>query len=58
MKVIERLKTGDFNNMSQEEQADGSVIVTLTKRGDPLVYKMKVKNLYGKEEEVDWEKVE
>jgi len=58
MKVIERLKKGNFNDMNQEEQPDGSVIVTLVKRGDPHVYKMKVKNLYGKDEEVEWEKVE
>jgi len=58
MKVIERLKTGNFNTMSQEWQPDGSVIITLTKRGEGKVYKMKVKNLYSKKEKVEWEKVE
>jgi len=57
-KVIDKLKTGDFNTMSQERQADGSVIITLTKRGEGKVHRMKVKNLYSKKEKVIWEKVE
>lgn len=52
MTGIEKLKTGDFNNMSQEGQGDGSVIITLSKRGEGKVYKFKVKDLYGPNEEV------
>ena len=44
--VLDRLLTGDFNHMSQERQPDGSVLVTMTKRGDPHVYKMWVRDLY------------
>ena len=57
MTVRERLALGDFNDMSQERQADGSVIVTLTKRGDPHVYRMKVRDLYKPTEVVEWEEV-
>jgi len=56
--VRKRLKEGNFNTMNQECQPDGSVIITLTKRGDPHIYRMKVKDLYGKKEKVEWEKVE
>ena len=52
MKGIEKLKAGDFNDMNQEWQPDGSVIITLSKRGEKKVYKFKVKDLYGKKEEV------
>lgn len=38
--------------MNQEWQPDGSVIITLSKRGEKKVYKFKVKDLYGKKEEV------
>jgi hypothetical protein len=58
MTVRERLAKGDFNHMSGVGQPDGSVLVTLTKRGDPKVYKVKVKNLYQPNEEVLEEKVE
>lgn len=54
---IVRLKAGEFNNMSQEQQDDGSVIVTLVKRGESKVYKFRVKDLYGENEEVLWEEV-
>lgn len=46
MAVRERLAKGDFNYMCGEPQPDGSVLVTLTKRGDPHVYRMWVKDLY------------
>lgn len=49
---LARLKSGNFNSMSQEGQPDGSVIVTLLKRGENKVYKFKVKDPYGKNEEV------
>ncbi len=38
--------------MSQAVQPDGSVLVTLTKRGDPHVYRLWVRNLYRKDEVV------
>ena len=46
MAVRERLSKGEFNNMSQERQPDGSLLVTLTKRGDPHIYKLWVRDLY------------
>lgn len=57
MTGIDKLKTGDFNNMSQEKQPDGSVLVTLTKRGDPHVYRFRVKDLYKPTEQVLSEEV-
>jgi len=53
----EKLRTGDFNNMGQEWQDDGSVIVTLSKRGEGNVYVFQVWDLYGPEEEVLGEEV-
>ena len=55
MKGIENLKSGDFNDMSQEEQPDGSILITLSKRDENKVYKFKVKNLYKKNEKVSEE---
>jgi len=56
MKGLEKLKTGDFNYMMQEQQPDGSVIITLSKRGEGKVYKFRVRNLYQPDEkEVDLE---
>ena len=52
MNGITKLKTGDFNNMSQEEQPDGSILITLSKRGEGKVYKFKVRDLYGPNEEI------
>ncbi len=52
MTVRERLKTGDFNYMSQESQPDGSVLVTMTKRGDSHIYKLWVRDLYRTTEQV------
>jgi len=46
MNVRERLAKGDFNHMCQELQPDDSLLVTLTKRGDPHIYKLWVKDLY------------
>lgn len=57
MRGIEKLKAGDFNDMSQEGQPDGSAIITLSKRGEGKVYKFRVKDLYGKNEEVLSEEV-
>ena len=54
MEGLEKLKSGDFNDMMQERQPDGSVIITLSKRGEDKVYKFRVRNLYSPEEkEVD-----
>lgn len=57
MDGITKLKTGDFNNMSQERQPDGSVIITLSKRAEGKTYRFRVKDLYGKNEKVLWEEV-
>ncbi len=46
MTVRERLRQGDFNTCIADHQPDGSVLVTLTKRGDDHVYKMLVRDLY------------
>ena len=46
MTVRERLALGEFNHMSQEPQPDGSVLVTMTKRGDNHVYRLWVRDLY------------
>ena len=38
--------------MNQDWQLDGSVIITLTKRGDPRVYRLHVRNLYQAGEDI------
>lgn len=57
MVVREMLAKGDFNTMSQSKQPDGSLLVTLTKRGDPHVYRMWVTDLYRKTEHVIKEEI-
>ena len=57
MTVREMLARGDFNNMDQKVQSDGSVLVTLTKRGDPHVYKLCVQDLYQPAERVLYEEI-
>ena len=57
MKGIEKLKAGDFNDMSQEQQDDSSMLITLSKRGEGKVYKFQVRDLYGQNEEVISEEV-
>ena len=52
MEGLRRLYTGDFNTMNQERQLDGSVIITLSKDGDDKIYRFRVKDLYGENEEV------
>ena len=54
---LQKLKIGDFNTMSQKHQPDGSVIITLDKRGEGKVYRFCVKDLYGENEEVLWEEI-
>ena len=52
MTVREMLAKGEFNHMSQETQPDGSLLITLTKRGDPHIYRMYVLHLYQPNERV------
>ncbi len=52
MALREMLANGEFNYMRGDKQPDGSVLVTLTKRGDPHVYRMWVKDLYKPTEQV------
>lgn len=52
MEGLQKLKTGDFNNMSSEPQPDGSVIITLSSRKYSQVYRFRVRDLYGPNEEV------
>lgn len=56
-KGLKKLYSGDFNDMLQENQADGSVIITLSKRGENMSYRFRVKNLYKENEEVSEHKV-
>jgi len=54
MKAMQALKKGKFNDMQQEPQPDGSVIITLVDRVKDKVYKLRVRDLYGEnEQEVD-----
>ena len=57
MTVREMLAKGAFNAMLQERQPDGSVLVTLTRRGDPRVYRLWVRDLYRPTEKVTKEEV-
>ncbi len=57
MTVRERLAKGEFNYMESKGLPDGSVLVTLLKRGDPHIYQMAVQDLYQPNEKVLWEKV-
>jgi len=52
MEGLRKLYAGDFNDMSQERQPDGTVIITLSKRGEHKTYRFRVKDLYGPNEEV------
>jgi len=52
MEGLSKLYAGDFNDMSQEKQPDGSVIVTLYKRGDGVSYRFRVMDLYGENEQL------
>ncbi len=48
----EKLAKGDFNDMSQTMLTDGSVEIILSKRGEPVRYRLLVKNLYRPDEVV------
>ena len=52
MNGLDKLYLGDFNEMHQDWQPDGSVIITLTKRGEGKSYRFHVKDLYSENEEV------
>lgn len=49
---LRRLYAGEFNSMSQEDQDDGTMLITLSKEGEKEVYRFKVRNLYEEDEEV------
>lgn len=49
---IEKLKAGDFNAMNQEWQLDGSVLITLSKRGEGKTHRLHIKKLYQPDEEI------
>ena len=57
MKGLERLYSGNFNYMSQEQQSDNSIIITLSKHDEGKIYRFQVKDLYGENEEVLWEEI-
>ena len=52
MEGLKKLRSGDFNDMTQESQPDGSVIITLAKRGENKTYRFRVVNLYKENEEI------
>lgn len=52
MEGLRKLYLGDFNYMGQKHDAEGNTIVTLSKDGEDKVYRFKVKDLYGKHEEL------
>jgi len=47
-----RLYSGDYNYMSQEWQADGSVIVTVSGGRSGQVHRMHIRDLWGGHEQV------
>lgn len=53
----ERLRQGNFNTLSQQWQADGSVIMELKRRGEPYRYRLQVVDLDLPTEQVLWEEV-
>ncbi|GAH96280.1 unnamed protein product [marine sediment metagenome] len=52
MKGIDMLRSGDWNSMEVEIQADGTQIVKLTKDGENKGYRLKMRNMCMKNEEV------
>lgn len=49
---MKKLYSGDCNDIMQEWQPDGSVVITLTKRGENKTYRFHVEDLYGENEKV------
>lgn len=47
---LTRLHSGDFNSLLQEWQADGTVIITLSKHKEAKAICFRVKDLYGPDE--------
>lgn len=47
-----RLYSGDYNNMGQEEQPDGSIIVTISGGPKNETHRMHVVDLWDEQEEV------
>jgi hypothetical protein len=54
---LKKMRAGDFNYQGFEWQGDGSVVITLTSRHYPEVYRLRVRDLYGPNEEVIDEEV-
>jgi len=54
---LEKLKAGECNSVVMENQPDGSLIVTVSRRGEGKRYRFQVKDLYGPDEEVLLEEV-
>ncbi|MBA7629146.1 hypothetical protein ES703_36644 [subsurface metagenome] len=52
MEGLDKLRSGDFNTMEQEDAPDGSVMITLIKRGENKTYRFRVRDLYGENEKV------
>jgi len=48
----EKLAKGDFNDMSQTQLPDGSVEITLSKRGERERWRLVVRRLYQPDEQV------
>ena len=44
MNAIDKYYSGDFNSLEQEWQSDGSVIVTVIKRGEGKIYRFRARN--------------
>lgn len=55
---IDKLKAGDFNDLSQEELPGGWIQITLRKRGEDRLYRFQVRDLYGPGEDIRNENVE
>jgi hypothetical protein len=52
-KDFSMLYGGDFHSMTQERQEGSDItLVTLSRRGEDTVYRFRVKDLYGPNEEV------
>jgi len=49
---LRKLYLGDFNNYNMDILDDGSVVITLAKDGENKLYRFRVKDLYGPNEEV------
>ena len=57
MTGLESLKTGDFNSMEQIGRVGDEVTIILSKLGERMTYQFRVKDLYGPNEKVLWEKI-